>query len=99
MLSEAKLKDLARKLTGREDSVEALEETLRGYIEQKIDHYRQQIAQLEGKYGLKFEAFSEKLGNDLPLSWQHEQDFMAWEEALTNLEYLESASQQLKIHA
>lgn len=99
MLSETKLKELARKLTGREDPAEALEETLRGYVEQKLEHYRQEISQLEEKHDVKFEVFAQRLGKDMPLSWEHEQDYMVWEEALTNLKYFRNVRRQLKVHA
>lgn len=99
MLSEAQLKKLAQEVTGRDDPLEALEETLRSYIEQKLSHYRQEILRLEHKYGLTYEAFVRKLGQELLLTWEHEQDYMAWEEALTNLEYLENISRQLTVHA
>jgi hypothetical protein len=44
MLSEVQLKQLAHEITGRDDPLEALEETLRSYIEQKLSHYRQEIS-------------------------------------------------------
>ena len=99
MLTETQLKKLAQEVTGRADPTEALEETLRSYVEQKLSHYRQEVSRLEHKYALSFEAFTERLGKDLPLTWEHEQDYMAWEEALTNLEYFEKITSQLKVHA
>ena len=99
MLTEKQLKKLAQEVTGRADATEALEETLRTYVEQKFSHYQQEVSRLEHKYVLNFEAFAQKLGKDLPLTWEHEQDYMAWEEALTNLEYFEKITSQLKVHA
>lgn len=99
MLTEKQLKKLAQEATGRADPAAALEETVRSYIEQKLAHYRQEISRLEHKYGLAFEAFSKRLGKDLPLSWEHEQDYAAWEEAVTNLEYFEGIASRLKVHA
>jgi hypothetical protein len=99
MLSEAQLKQLAQEITGRDDPLEALAETLRNYIEQKLGHYRQEILRLERKYGFTYAAFVEKLGQELPLTWEHEQDYMAWEEALTNLEYMQTLNRKLTVHA
>ena len=99
MLKEAQLKKLAQEATGRDDPAEALEETLRSYVEQKLSQYRQEADQLKHKYGLTFEAFSKKLGKEFPLDWKHEQDYMAWEEAVTNIEYFEKIASQLKVHA
>ncbi len=99
MLTEKQLKKLAQEVTGRTDPTEALEETLRTYVEQKLSHYQQEVARLEHKYALSFEAFAQRLAKDLPLTWEHEQDYMAWEEALTNLEYFEKITSQLKVHA
>ena len=97
MLNEKQLKKLAQEVTGRSDPTEALEETVRSYIEQKVSHCRQEITRLEHKYGLAFDAFARKLGKELPLSWKHEQDYMAWEEALTNIEYFEGVASQMKV--
>ena len=99
MLTEKQLKKLAQEVTGRADPTEALEETLRAYVEQKLIHYQHEISRLEYKYALSFEAFAQRLGKDLPLTWEHEQDYMTWEEAITNLEYFEKIASQLKVHA
>jgi hypothetical protein len=99
MLSEAQIKQLAQAVTGRDDPLAALEETLRSYITQKLSHYRQDILRLEQKYGLTYDTFVQKLGQELPLTWEHEQDYMAWEEALTNLEYVQNLSRKLTVHA
>jgi hypothetical protein len=99
MLTEKQLKKLAQEVTGRADPTEALEETLRTYVEQKLGHYQQEVSRLEHKYALSFEAFTHSLGKDLSLTWEHEQDYMTWEEALTNLEYFEKIASQLRVHA
>lgn len=49
MLSEAQLKQLAQEITGRDNPLEALEETLRSYIARKLSYYRQEILRLERK--------------------------------------------------
>ena len=98
-MTEIQLKKLAQEVTGRNDPTEALWETLRSYIEHRIQHYRKEINRLESKYGLKYEGFAGKLNNEIDLSWEHEQDYMAWEEALTNLKHFEDITNQMKIHA
>ncbi|MBI2676181.1 MAG: hypothetical protein HYX24_07000 [Candidatus Aenigmarchaeota archaeon] len=99
MLRESKLKKLAQDITGRQNSTEALEETLRAYVQQRLGQCRQEIERLEHKYGLKFEVFAQRLGKKLPLSWEHEQDYMIWEEAVTNLQYFKKMAEQLRVHA
>jgi DNA-binding transcriptional MocR family regulator len=99
MLTEAQLKKLALEATGKDNPAEAFEEALRSYVEQKLSHYQKEIERLRHKYGRSWAAFTERLGKEFPLDWEHEQDFMAWEEAATNLEYFEKIAAQLKIHA
>lgn len=99
MLKEAQLKKLALEATGKDNPTEAFEETLRTYVEQKLSQYQKESERLRHKYGLTFEAFSKKLGKDFPLDWEHEQDYMTWEEVKTNLEYFENIAAQLKVHA
>lgn len=99
MLKESKLRKLAQEITGRQNSAEALEEALRTYVQQRLGRCRQEIERLEQKYGLKFEIFAQRLGKELPLTWKHEQDYMMWEEALTNLQYFKKMAKQLRIHA
>ena len=96
MLKEAQLKKLALEATGKDNPTEAFEETLRTYVEQKLSQYEKENEQLRHKYGLTFDGFSKKLGKEFPLDWEHEQDYMAWEEAKTNLEYFENITLQLK---
>ncbi len=91
--------DLAQELTGQPDPESAVEEALQAYVLQKIRHYRRIAARLQKKYGMSFEEFSHRLGVELPLSWEHEQDFLLWEEALTNLHYFEGRLRQLEAHA
>ena len=98
-MTETKLKQLALEITGCDDLTEALEETLRSYVEQRLSHYRRVINQLEDKYGITYEAFGQKLSTVFPLTWEHEQDHMTWEEAVTNIEYFEDLVSQLKVHA
>lgn len=99
ILTESELKKLAQQATGREDTAQALEETLRSYVEQRISQYRETISRLEEKHGVSFDAFRQVLGNKLPLIWENEQDYMTWEEAVINLGYFEKIADRLQIHA
>lgn len=98
MLKESELTKLAQEVTGRDNPEEALEVALRSYLERKIDDYQQDIQDLEAKYGMNFEEFKERLGKELDLSWQHERDFMRWEEAVTNLNHFHQLLDRLKTY-
>jgi hypothetical protein len=91
--------ELAQELTGQPDPESAMSEVLHAYLQLKIRRCRRLIARLERKYGMGFEEFERRLGVELPLSWEHERDFLAWEEALTNLRYFQEQAQQLHAHA
>ncbi|GBC76338.1 hypothetical protein HRbin07_00537 [bacterium HR07] len=90
--------DLAQEVTGQPDPDSAVEEALYTYVRQKIRRYRQTIARLQKKYGISFEEFRERLGTELPLTWEHERDFLTWEEALTNIRYFEEHLCRLRTH-
>lgn len=92
------LLDIAQAVTGQPDPSRAIEEALQSYVQQKIRRYRRLVARLHRKYGISFEEFQRRLGTELPLSWEHEQDFLSWEEALTNLAYFEKCLHQLRAH-
>ena len=91
--------ELAQELTGQPNPESAVSEALHAYLQQKIRRCRQTIARLQRKYGMSFEDFARRLGTELTLSWEHERDFLAWEEALTNLRYFQEQAQQLHAHA
>ncbi|MFQ5793700.1 MAG: hypothetical protein ACE5JP_01455 [Candidatus Bipolaricaulia bacterium] len=99
MLKEQALRKLVREVTGKEHVEDGLGILLKSYLKQKIAEYRRQIAQLEREYGMEFEKYEKKLGEKLPLTWKHEQDYMAWEEAVINLRYFEQVIEQLSTHA
>lgn len=90
--------DLAQEVTGQPNPESAVGEALKTYLQQKIRHYRRVVARLEKKYGMSFEEFSRQLGTKLALCWEHEQDFLRWEEALTNLRYFQEQAQRLQPH-
>jgi len=94
-MHELELKELVCEATGKETPEEAFEETLRGYLEQKIFEYKTTVQKLQGKYRMSFEGFEERLGADLELSWQHEKDYMAWEEAVTNLNHFQEVHHRI----
>ena len=99
MLSEKQLQKLAKEATGTESLTEAIEVALRGYVEQKLSQYEATITELEARYGVDFNAFEAKVGNELPLSWENEQAYMTWQEAITNLEHFHEIAAKLKVHA
>ena len=90
---------LAQEVTGGQDMDKAVTIALESYLEQKIAEYRQVTKSLSEKYGAEFSKFKEMLGTQLALSWKHEKNYMDWEEAVTNLEYFESALERLKAYA
>ena len=98
-MTDKELKRLAQEATGIDDATQAIEETLRTYVEVKLDQYRVVIRKYEGQYGFGFEHFSSRLGRDLPLSWENEQVYLTWEEALTHVAYFEELVSQLSVHA
>ena len=51
------------------------------------------------KYGVGFDELKEMLGDRVALTWEHEKDYMDWEEAVTNLEYFELTLERLKAYA
>lgn len=100
---EQELTKLAQEITGKERPEEALSTALKGYLEQQVERYQEVIRELEQKYGMSFEEFEKKLGQGLTLSWEHERDYlcpsfgyMAWEEAVTNLQYFQRVAERLK---
>lgn len=98
-MTQEQLNRLATEVTGEEQPEKAFSLTLESFLRRKMDQYRGTIDRLYAKYGLSFDAFTEKLGDELSLTWEHERDFMAWEEAVTNLPYFEKKLEQLKAYA
>lgn len=96
---EQELTKLAQEITGKERPEEALGTALKSYLEQQVEGYQEVIRELEQKYGMSFEEFEKKLGQELTLSWEHERDYMAWEEAVTNLQYFQRVAERLKTYA
>jgi len=89
---------LAKEITGVQDPDKAISIVLEGYLEQKVAEYRQVVKDLNEKYGVGFDQFKEMLGDQLALTWEHEKDYMDWEEAVTNPGYFESILEKLKAH-
>jgi len=99
VLNQEQLAKLAQEIMGKQNPEEAFGAALKSYLEQRIAEYQEVVRRLEQKYGMNFEEFSKKLGQELPLSWEHEKDYMDWEEAVTNLQYFQEAAEQLKTYA
>jgi translation initiation factor 2 alpha subunit (eIF-2alpha) len=91
--------NLAQEVTGAQNVDKAVTIALESYLEQKIAEYKQVAKGLIEKYGVGFSEFKEMLGTQLALTWEHEKDYMDWEEAVTNLEYFESTLERLKAYA
>lgn len=99
MVKQKQLTKLAQEITGKEKLEEALGVVLKSYLEQRIAEYQEVAQRLEHKYDMCFEECAQKLGQELTLSWEHEKDYMDWEEAITNLQYFQEAAEQLKTYA
>jgi len=65
-------------------------------LKAKIAEYREVVESLSKKYNMDFERFKELLGTQLELTWEHEKDYLEWEEAVTNLQIFEAALNELK---
>jgi len=72
----------------------ALWKVLLEYVELKREALREQVAQFEGKWEMSFEEFSRQCREGSlqadPYSWEVEQDFWAWEQAVTLLRHYET---------
>ena len=89
---------LAQEITGIQDSDKAIAVALESYLKQKIAEYREVVESLSKKYNMDFERFKELLGTQLELTWEHEKDYLEWEEAVTNLQIFEAALNELKAY-
>jgi hypothetical protein len=87
---------MAQEITTKEAPEEALSIVLKTYLEQKIAECTERIKHFEKKYGMSFNDFYEKLGEEFSLSWEHEEDYMDWEAATTNREYFKEAFEKLR---
>ena len=82
------------KATQTPDLETALWKVLLEYVELKREALREQITQFEGKWEMSFEEFSRLCREGAlqadPYSWEVEQDFWAWEQAVTLLRHYET---------
>ena len=99
MLTERELEKVAQRMTGEDQPFRATGLALAGYAEQMIASRQRTVQRMADTYGLPFHAFYLRLGEEIPLSWEHEQDYMQWEEAVTNLPELDRITLHLKSHA
>ena len=99
MLTEHELGKIAQWMTGEDKPLQAIRVALMGYAEQMILFYQPTVQCMEDKCGLAFHAFHMRLGEEIPLSWEHEQDYMQWEAAVTNLPELERITLYLNSNA
>jgi len=89
---------IAKEVTFREDEEEAVREVLIGYLEKRIADCKDKLARFESKYGMTLQDFEKKLGEELPLTWEHERDYIDWDCTLGELEYLMEKLEALKKH-
>jgi hypothetical protein len=89
-----RLGEFLTKATQTPDLETALWKVLLEYVELKRKALREQVAQLEGKWGMSFEEFSRRCQEGSlqadPYSWEVERDFWAWEKAVTLLQHYET---------
>ncbi|MFQ6119423.1 MAG: hypothetical protein ACE5KE_06005 [Methanosarcinales archaeon] len=86
---------IAQEVTHKSTPEKAVSYALTFYIQQKIKEYELKIKILKEKYHTDFEDFKEKLGTKFDLSWEHEKDYMDWEEAITNIKYFKQVLKKL----
>lgn len=89
-----KLSQLLTRATQTPDLETALWKVLSEYIELKTEQLNQAIARFEEKWGMSFDEFARrsaagKLAKDT-YSWEVEQDFWQWEQAVTLLEHYQT---------
>lgn len=89
-----KLGSLLTRATKTPDLETALWKVLSEYVEMKTLALKKTISQLEEKWNMSFDEFSQRsrsetLDKDI-YSWETEQDFWAWEQAVTLLEHYET---------
>ncbi len=89
-----KLGELLTRATQTPDLEAALWKVLSEYVAMKIAALKETIAGFEHKWGMPFEEFSRRgregtLNHDA-YSWDVEQDFWAWEQAVTLLEHYQA---------
>lgn len=89
-----KLSQLLTRATQTPDLETALWKVLSEYIELKTEHLNQTIARFEGKWGMSFDEFARrsaegKLAKDI-YSWEVEQDFWQWEQAVTLIKHYQA---------
>lgn len=89
---------MAQEITGRKKPEEALSQVLESYLKTRINECEQEISRFQKKYKMDFEKFKAKLGKQIPLSYEHEKDYMNWEAAMTEYKFLKSKFKKLKAY-
>ena len=86
--------ELLTRATQTPDFETALWKMFPEYVELKLAALDKTISSFEQKWGMSFEAFSRKsqdgLLNQDPYSWDVEQDYWAWEQAITLKQHYET---------
>ena len=85
---------LLTEITETPDFDTALWKMLLEYMALKIEHLKQQIKAFEAKWGMGFEAFSERMASSGldsgAYTYEIERDFWEWEKAETLLRHYEA---------
>lgn len=89
---------LAQEITMRKNPEEALSVVLKSYLERRIEECKREIKKFEKKYGMSFEDYKDKLGEEFPLSYEHEKDYMNWEAAITEYRILNEHFKKIESH-
>ena len=86
-----KLSQLLTQATQTPDLETALWKVLSEYVDLKTERLNKSIAQFEEKWGMSFNEFARRSGEGKLVkdiySWEVEQDFWQWEQAVTLLEH------------
>jgi hypothetical protein len=90
-----RLGELLTRATQTPDLGTALWKVVSEYVDMKIASLSETIAQYERKWNMPFDEFSRRcqdgtLGQDA-YAWNTEQDFWAWEQAVTLLKHYEAS--------
>ena len=85
---ESEIAKLACELTMKATIDEALPCLLDNYISERIANCKKEIKKFEKKYGMTFEEYEQKLGETIPLFYEHEIDYGVWGAKIDELKEL-----------
>lgn len=94
MLKE--LIEMAKEATMKKTGEEAVKTLLAEHIKRRIDQCREEVRRYELKYGVSFSQYEKLLGEKIPLTYEHEKDYMRWGALLDEIEELEKMQRKLE---